>query len=97
MGAMIRAEKQKNPQVISSKVNVRSLREKTHLTQNDFARMMGVSLRTLQNWEQGRREPEGSARELYYKYLLVNLKRCSRHCTHEKYRDLVSKASCSAR
>ncbi len=34
------------------------------LTQERFARMMGISVATLRNWEQGRRKPEGSARVL---------------------------------
>ncbi|GHT93608.1 transcriptional regulator [Betaproteobacteria bacterium] len=34
------------------------------LSQKDFARMLGVSVRTLQEWEQGRREPSGAARML---------------------------------
>ena len=34
------------------------------LTQMDFAALLGVSLRTLQDWEQGRREPSGAARTL---------------------------------
>jgi len=34
------------------------------LSQQDFARLLGVSARTLQDWEQGRREPTGAARTL---------------------------------
>ncbi len=34
------------------------------LSQNAFAEMLGVSLRTLQDWEQGRRSPTGAARTL---------------------------------
>jgi putative transcriptional regulator len=33
-------------------------------SQSEFARMLGVSVRTLQEWEQGRREPSGAARML---------------------------------
>ncbi|MCJ8271366.1 MAG: helix-turn-helix domain-containing protein [Psychrosphaera sp.] len=43
---------------------VKAIREKTGLTQNRFALMMGVSKRTLENWEQGRRQPTGPARAL---------------------------------
>jgi putative transcriptional regulator len=32
--------------------------------QSEFARMIGVTVSTLQNWEQGRREPQGPARAL---------------------------------
>jgi putative transcriptional regulator len=45
-------------------VNVKSIREKTGLTQQDFAQNFGFSLSTLRNWEQGTREPDGSARVL---------------------------------
>ena len=45
-------------------LNVKGLRERTGLTQADFSQMIGVSIRTLQNWEQGRREPEGPAKAL---------------------------------
>lgn len=34
------------------------------LSQADFAAMLGVAVRTLQDWEQGRREPSGAAKAL---------------------------------
>ncbi|MAM89515.1 MAG: transcriptional regulator [unclassified Hahellaceae] len=37
------------------------IRTKLRLTQSAFAGLMGVSIRTLQDWEQGRREPQGPA------------------------------------
>jgi len=40
------------------------LRESLHKSQSEFARMIGVSLATLQNWEQGRRKPVGPAQAL---------------------------------
>jgi putative transcriptional regulator len=39
-------------------------REKTGLSQSEFARLLGISPRTLQEWEQGRREPSGAAKTL---------------------------------
>jgi putative transcriptional regulator len=39
-------------------------RAKTELSQAQFARLLGVSVRTLQDWEQGRREPSGAAKTL---------------------------------
>jgi len=39
-------------------------RSRVGLSQQAFARLLGVSARTLQDWEQGRREPTGAARTL---------------------------------
>jgi putative transcriptional regulator len=44
--------------------SVRSIREKTGLSQARFATLLGVSVRTLQDWEQERRAPSGAARTL---------------------------------
>lgn len=44
--------------------DVRGTREKLELTQEQFATMIGVSVATLRNWEQGRRLPDGPARAL---------------------------------
>jgi len=43
---------------------VADVRERTGLSQSEFARLLGVSVRTLQEWEQGRRAPSGAARTL---------------------------------
>ena len=45
-------------------VKVKEIRDKAGLTQEKFAEVMGVSKRTLENWEQGRRTPTGAARSL---------------------------------
>ena len=37
------------------------IRSKLHLSQSAFAGLLGVSMRTLQDWEQGRRNPQGPA------------------------------------
>jgi putative transcriptional regulator len=44
--------------------SVASIREGTGLSQSRFAQLLGVSVRTLQEWEQGRRAPSGAARTL---------------------------------
>ena len=40
------------------------IREKLKLSQSAFASLMGVSTRTVQDWEQGRRKPQGPAKSL---------------------------------
>lgn len=45
-------------------VQVPAIRKELGLSQEQFARLMGVSVATLRNWEQGRREPQGPARSL---------------------------------
>ena len=45
-------------------LTVKRLRGWTKLSQPEFARLLGVELGTLRNWEQGRREPNGPARAL---------------------------------
>ena len=44
--------------------DIKYVREKLNVSQSEFAIMIGVSVRTLQNWEQGRRKPEGPANAL---------------------------------
>lgn len=44
--------------------DIREIRAKLDLSQSEFALLIGVSVATLQNWEQGRRHPEGPARAL---------------------------------
>lgn len=47
-----------------SPLDVKAIREQLQQSQSEFARMIGISTATLQNWEQGRRRPEGPARAL---------------------------------
>ncbi len=44
--------------------DIRNNRQRLQKSQSEFAMMIGVSVSTLQNWEQGRRKPEGTARVL---------------------------------
>jgi putative transcriptional regulator len=44
--------------------DIRAIRIGLDKSQAEFARMIGVSVSTLRNWEQGRRQPEGPARAL---------------------------------
>ena len=64
MGSIMRGEKITHRRTVLKTVDVKALRERLGLTQNEFSGMIGVSIKTLQNWEQGRREPEGPAKAL---------------------------------
>lgn len=58
----IHADKRKPARVFKfNPVMVRNIRLKLHTSQVKFAHLIGVSVDTLQNWEQGRRRPEGPA------------------------------------
>lgn len=58
----VREMKAGRVRVVSSPVI--EARKKTGLSQSQFAALMGVSVRTLQGWEQGRKQPSGAARTL---------------------------------
>mgnify|MGYP001090711377 CR=1 FL=1 len=47
-----------------SPADIKGIRLRLKKSQSEFAIMIGVSVSTLQNWEQGRRSPEGPARAL---------------------------------
>ena len=49
---------------VTTMPSVAAIRERTGLSQPRFAELLGVSVRTLQEWEQGRRAPSGAARTL---------------------------------
>jgi putative transcriptional regulator len=51
-------------QVQVADINITQLREKLGLSQDRFAALFGLSSRTVRNWEQGIRHPEGPARTL---------------------------------
>ena len=58
----IKKGKMKPSRVFSHSIpDVKGLRQKLHVSQNEFADMIGVSENTIQNWEQGRRKPDGTA------------------------------------
>ncbi len=45
-------------------IEVKRIRDKLKVSQSKFAEILGISVCTLQNWEQGRRQPRGAARTL---------------------------------
>mgnify|MGYP005840783123 CR=1 FL=1 len=44
--------------------DVAAIREKYDMTQQEFSSLLGISVGTLRNWEQGRRKPQGPAKVL---------------------------------
>ena len=64
----IRGRKAKNLQLKSTELceppSSKEIRRKLHLSQTEFSVLMGVSVRTIQDWVQGRRTPKGPARSL---------------------------------
>ncbi|MFA5810210.1 MAG: NadS family protein [Thermoleophilia bacterium] len=61
----IRRGKMKPSRVIKfNPADIKQIRHNLAKSQAEFAMMIGVSVSTLQNWEQGRRQPEGPARAL---------------------------------
>jgi putative transcriptional regulator len=63
-GAILRGEQQPSRAQAMDKTDIQAIRERYQLSQAEFARLLGISLDTLQNWEQGRRVPRGPARVL---------------------------------
>ena len=63
-GAIRRGEAEPSRLHEIAPMDVKAIRRRLGKSQSEFARMIGVSVSTLQNWEQGRRRPEGPARAL---------------------------------
>lgn len=61
-------------------LDVKKIRKKIGLTQSAFSSLVHVSIRTLQNWEQGRRSPNGPALAL-----LTILKNDPKHAIEALY------------
>ena len=59
--AIIKGEMKPSRVFVYSPLNVKKIRENAKKNQEEFAQMIGVSIGTLRNWEQGRRQPEGPA------------------------------------
>ena len=81
-GKISRGELKAKRQFHHTQLDVKDIRLKTGLTQAEFSTMVGVSVRTLQNWEQGYRKPEGPALAL-----LTIFKNDPRHAFQALHRD----------
>ena len=64
MGAILRGEQQPSRVFVIESPDVKAIRAGYQLSQIEFATLLGISVKTLRNWEQGRRTPEGPARVL---------------------------------
>lgn len=60
-GQIRRGERKPSRATTFKPEDVKAVRARLGQTQAEFALMIGVSLATLRNWEQGRRQPEGPA------------------------------------
>ena len=63
-GRILRGKAKPARKFVIETPDVKKIRSNYKLSQNEFAALMGISVSTLRNWEQGRRAPEGSARVL---------------------------------
>lgn len=63
-GDIKRGQAQPSRQFEFDTPNVKNIREDIGFSQSKFATLIGVSIRTLQNWEQGHRQPTGPAKVL---------------------------------
>ena len=63
-GAILRGESKPSRVFKLEDPDVAAIRGEYGLSQEQFAALLGISVRTLQNWEQGRRHPQGPARVL---------------------------------
>ena len=63
-GQILRGERAPSRVFGGSEPNAGKIRRSYGLSQDKFAKLMGISVATLRNWEQGRRNPEGPARVL---------------------------------
>ena len=60
-GAILRGERKAARSFELNQPDVRAIRAELGLSQNQFARLLGVRVGTIRNWEQGRRKPSGAA------------------------------------
>ena len=60
------AQRRKSAKAWETKSEVAKVRHSLDLTQEDFAKLLGIGLSTLRSWEQKKREPSGAAKMLIH-------------------------------
>ncbi len=61
-GQIMRGTKKASREFVRTPIEVQTIRMNLKFSQSQFAHLLGVSIDTIQNWEQGRRTPSGPAR-----------------------------------
>ena len=64
MDGIVKGKKKSSRSFDFPEPEVKAIRERLGVSQDKFAMILGVSKRTVENWEQGRRHPTGAARSL---------------------------------
>ncbi len=64
--AILKGELEPSREFVIDEPDVKAIRHQLGLSQREFAVLLGVSIDTVQNWEQRRRRPRGAARMLLY-------------------------------
>lgn len=64
MDEIVKGERQPGRERFVAATRLKHIRQQVNLTQQKFAKVIGVEVTTLRNWEQGRREPTGPAKVL---------------------------------
>jgi len=63
-GAILRGRAKPSRQFVVAAPDIKRIRSRYKLSQQQFSTLLGISVATLRNWEQGRRTPDGPARIL---------------------------------
>ena len=63
-GQIRKGQSKASKHTVIEEPDVHAIREKYEMSQQEFSSLLGISVATLRNWEQGRRKPQGPARVL---------------------------------
>jgi putative transcriptional regulator len=63
-GAILRGEMKPPFERVVEPASIKEIRSKLGVSQSEFARMIGIPVKTVQNWEQGRTQPDAPAKAL---------------------------------